>query len=206
MHLKRRTISKSWPIPRKGTKYLVVPSHDKENGIPLLLILRDLLGLAKDRKEVQNIINQKLVSVNGRTAKKANLSVLPLDIIEVGEKAYELTFSDNGKFEVRETARKEQILKVADKKILKNKKIQLNFLYGKNMISDEKINVGDSVILKEKKIIKILPMEKGKEVLIVAGKYKGQEGKIEKIENRMASISCKDKKIKIPVNNIMVVR
>ena len=206
MHAKRQTTSKFWPIPRKGTKYVVVPSHEKKNGVPLLIILRDMLKVTENRKEVRKILQEKLVHVNNKLIGKENFSVLPFDIIKLADKSYELVFSDKGKFEVRETTRKEMVLKVVGKKILKNKKIQINLLYGKNIISDEKVKVGDSVVIKEKKIAKILHLEKGKEVIIFAGKYKGKEGKIEKIENKMAMLECEKKKINIPIKNIMVIK
>lgn len=206
MHTKRQTISKFWPIPKKGTKYLVVPSHDKKNGIPLLIIIRDILKIAEDRREVKKILQARLVSVNEKIRKKENFSVLPFDIIKIGDKNYELIFSNKGKFEVRETTRKEMILKVIDKKILKNKRIQLNLLYGKNILADGKVNTGDSVIIKENKIIKILSLEKGREVVIFAGKYKGREGKIDKIEGKMAVLSYKNEKINVPIKNIMVLK
>jgi len=206
MHIKRQNIDKTLPIPRKGTKYVVVASHDAKNGVPLLIILRDILKIAENRKEVRRILQEKLVNLNNKQVRRENFSVLPFDLIKIGDKSYELGFSDKGKFEVKETSRKEMILKIIGKRILKNKKVQLNFLYGKNLISDEKVNIGDSAVIKEKKITEILRLEKGKEAAIFVGKYKGKRGTIEKIENKMAVLECGKKKINIPVKNIMVVK
>ena len=122
MYVKRQTVEKSWPIPRKGTKYIVVASHDKKNGLPLLIILREMLRVAKNRKEARKILNLGVVSVNDKIVRKENFSVLPFDIIKMGEKSYELVFSEKGKFKVEETTRKELTLKVVNKKILKGKK------------------------------------------------------------------------------------
>jgi small subunit ribosomal protein S4e len=206
MYMKRQTVNKSWPIARKGTKYLIVPSHEKKNGIPILIILRELLKIAGNRKEVKKILNQGLVSVNGKVIRKENLSILPFDLLKIGEKDYELSFSNKGKFTVKETKRKERVLKVVDKRTIKKKKIQLNLLYGKNIITDKKVNVGESVVLDEKKVVKVLPIEKGKSVVVFAGKYKGREGKIDKIENKIATISYEDKKINVPIKNVMVIK
>lgn len=206
MHNKRQTISKSLPIPRKGTKYIVVASHEKKNGIPLLIILRDMLKIARNRKEAKKILNSGAVSINDKIIKKENFSVLPFDILKIGEKNYELTFSDKGKFTIKETTKKEKILKVISKKILKKKKIQLNLMYGWNIIANEKVNVGDSVIIDKGKIIKIIPLEKGREAVIFAGKNKGRYGKISKLENKMASLSCENKTINVPAKNILVIK
>lgn len=206
MHIKRQTINKSLPIPRKGTKYIVVASHNKKNGIPLLIILRDILKIGENRREIKAILNSGAVFINDKVTKKENFSVLPFDILKVGEKIYELTFSDKGKFMVKESAKKEKILKVISKKILKKKKIQLNLMYGWNIITNEKVGTGDSVVVDKNKIVKIIPLEKGREAVIFKGKNKGKHGKIDKIENKIASLACENETINIPVENILVVK
>jgi len=204
MHAKRQTINKSWPIPRKGTKYVIVASHDKNRGIPLLVILRDILKLASNRREIRKILQDKLVSVNWKVRREENFAVLPFDILKIGEKNYELRFSEKGMLEAKETNRKDIILKVVDKKTLK-KKTQLNLLYGRNILTDKEVKVGDSVVIKEKKIEKVLNLEKGKEAIIFAGKYTGRKGKIDKIEEKTVFISSKDEKVNVPIKNIMVI-
>ena len=62
---------------------------------------------------------------------------------------------------------------------------------GFNVITNEKAKVGDSVILsfKENKIQKVIPIEKGKNVYVFAGKHIGNKGKVNEI------ISKRDKSI-----------
>ena len=134
MHLKRQEIGKAWPITRKGTKY-VITSHERRNGIPILIILREILKLSKNRREAREILKAGLISINGKIIRRENFSVLPFEKIKINEKNYELNFSKKGKFELKESKEKEErILKIINKKILKNKKIQLNLLFGKNII------------------------------------------------------------------------
>lgn len=210
MHVKRNTTEKSWPIPRKGTKYVVVASHNKKQGLPVLIILRNLLKIAKNKKEAKKILQEKKVLVNSKIVRKEELAVLPFDLIQIGGKDYELVFSERGKFILRETKRKEHILKIIGKKILKGKKVQLNLMYGKNILVDSKekakVRIGDSAVIENGKIIKVLPIEVGREAVILEGKYRGKEGKIEKIENAIAIILYKKEKINVPVKNILVVR
>ena len=42
MYLKRNCIGKFWPVPRKGTKYQAVATHDKNESIPLIVVARDI--------------------------------------------------------------------------------------------------------------------------------------------------------------------
>jgi len=208
MHLKIQNIPKSWPTKRKGKRYVVVASHDKNSGIPLLIIIRDLLKLAENRKEVKKILNSGEVSVNGKKRKEEKLSVLPGDIINIGNKIYHLSFSEKGKLIVEETKNLDKVFKIINKTLIKNKKIQLNLSQGKNILldKDEKLKTGDSIILKDNKISKIIPLEKGREVLLIKGKNKGKQGKIEEINEGTATISLKDKKIEIPTKHLIVIK
>ena len=58
-HLKRQNAPKSWPIPRKGTTFVVRPNFGFSKGIPLLIILRDMLKIAENKKEVKKAIYMK---------------------------------------------------------------------------------------------------------------------------------------------------
>lgn len=205
MHLKRQDTPKSWPIERKGTKYIVKPSHNKKNALPLLIVLRDMLKIARNRKEARQILSQGTVLINNIPIKNEDFSVLPFDSIKIGNKNYKLGFSEKGDFALKE-GEKEIILKVVGKKILKGGKMQLNLLYGKNIISEKKVSTGCSIAIKENKIVEILPLEKGREVIVFSGKYKGKEGKIEGLDKKIANISCKGKKINAPLKMVMVIK
>lgn len=206
MHLKRQKTSKAWPIARKGTKYVVVPSHNKKNGIPLLIILRDMLKIASNRKEACKILSSGSIFVNGKIRKKENFSVALFDILKISDKNYELALSEKGRFVLQDAGKKALTLKIIGKKILKNKKVQLNLLYGKNIVTNEKANIGDSAVFEGNKISTIIAFEKGKEAIVFAGKYKGRIGKIDKIEGKMAVISDKNEKINVRADSLMAIK
>ena len=46
-HMKRQTMPKSWPVPRKGNKYVVRPNFGNDKGLPILIMLRDILGVLR---------------------------------------------------------------------------------------------------------------------------------------------------------------
>lgn len=218
MHLKRQKVSKIWPVPRKGTKYLVVPSHNKKQGIPLLVLLRDVLKIAKNRKETKKILNEGKIIVNSRIRRDEKFPLVLFDILEIKSinKFYMLSISKNKKFILQEVNEKEKNLKtskVANKKILKKKIVQLNLMGGNNVLRDAsnaKINPNDSIILnmKENKIVKVLPLRKGSKVFVMKGKHAGNYGKIINIENKK-NIEIKldeEKKVKLNLENIIVVK
>ncbi len=159
MHLKRQKVPKNWPIPRKGTKYVVVTKGNLKQSVPVLVFLRDILKIAQNKKEVKKALYEGNILINSKKAKDVKQPVFFLDSVSVlpSKKHYKLGISKNGKFEaqeIKEQDSKNKITKVASKKKIKGNKTQVNFFDGKNIISDFKINTGDSAIVNfEKKEI-----------------------------------------------------
>jgi small subunit ribosomal protein S4e len=204
---------KSWPIARKGTKYVVRPSFGLNTGIPLLIVLRDMLKIAKNRKEVKKAIHEKKISINNKLSRDEKESVQLFDKVSLvfSKKYYKMNLSDKGKFileEIKEEDANQKIAKIINKKILKGKKIQINLSDGRNFISDIKCKVNDSVSIdfKNKKIKKCLPLEKSAKIVVVAGKHAGKRGSLIelKTERKMAELKINNKKMNILIKHIIV--
>ena len=213
-HLKRQAVSKKWPIPRKGTKYLVKPAAHENEGVPLLVLLRDILKVARTRKEVKKAIHDKNIIINTRIAKDEKHGLTLFDNITIvpSKKSYKLTLTPNGKFTVSEVSEKDaktKTVKIVDKTILKGKKVQLNLSDGRNILSEETSKTNDSVILdlEKKKISKILPLKEKIKAVVIAGKHAGKIGEITKIDNkhRMVGLKADSGEINILIKQMMVV-
>ena len=215
-HLNRQNIGKFWPIPRKGTKYLAVANYNKSDSIPLVVVVRDILKIVRNKKELQRLINEKRIEINHKEIKEANYPVSLFDVINLVDikKNYRATFSENKKMIFEEISDKEsesKIFKVLNKKILPGNRIQLNLMHGKNIISKEKVNTGDSLLLnlKNNSIIKIIKMEKGRNVFVIKGKHMGANGKMEDIRKRggktIAKIISEKSKINVWIKNIIAI-
>jgi len=216
MHLKRNNLGKFWPVPRKGTKFLARPLYNKKDAIPLSVVLRDILKLIKNKKELQRLINEKQIQINHKEIREVNYPVCLFDVINFPKlkKNYKALLSPNKKmiFEsVSEENSRTKVFKVINKKILPGKIKQLNLMNGKNIISKEKVNTGDSVVLnlKDNKIVKIVPMKKGEFVFVIKGKHAGHKGKIEEIIHRggkeVAKIISENKKVNVWTKNIIAI-
>jgi len=195
MHLKRQRVPNSWPVYRKGTKYIVRPGFSKENGIPLLIAVRDILNIAQNRKEVKRSIFLKQILVNNKQVRSEKNSLILFDVLSLVplKKHYRVGVSEKGKFEFKEIKEEEankKISKIIDKKTVKGKKTQLNLNGGGNVLSDIKCSVNDSVLinLKDKKIEKCLPLKENSNVLVFAGKHAGKKGKIKKIDTEKKTL------------------
>lgn len=213
-HLKRQKVPKNWPINRKGTTYVVRPNSNIGAGIPILIVLRDMLKVVQNRKEIKKAIHLKHILLNNKIVTDEKNSVLLFDIIELvpSKKYYRIEFSEKGKFkiiEIDEKAGNSKIAKVINKKILKGKKTQLNLIDGRNFISDLKCKVNDSVLinLKERRIEKCLLLKEGAKVIVFAGKHAGERGILNKIEleKKVVELVIGKKKIKVLIKQLMVV-
>jgi len=215
-HVNRQNIGKFWAVPRKGTKYLTVASHEKTDSIPLVVILRDVLKIIKNKRELKRLINEKQIQINYKKIRAVNYPVSLFDVINLipAKKNYKALLSKHKKMIFEEISDKDsetKIFKITNKKILAKGKIQFNLMHGKNIITKEKAKIGDSILLslKDNKIIKIIPMEKGKRAFVIKGKHAGHVGKIEDIVERggknIAKISSDEGKTNVWIKNIIII-
>jgi small subunit ribosomal protein S4e len=209
--MKRQMVPKNWPIPRKGTAFVVKPVSGE---IPILVVLRDILKIAQNRREVKKAIHMKNILLNGKAVKddKIGLSLFDTMTIVPSKKNYKIDLAQNGKFRIEEIDEKDaskKIVKIVNKKTLKNKKTQLNLSDGNNTLSDIKCNTNDSAVIdfKTKKIVKCLVLKEKANVVIFAGKHAGKKGAIEKLipERKMAKLKVEENSINVLIKQLMVV-
>lgn len=220
MYLKRQKVPKNWPVPRKGTTYVVKPNFSIQKGVPILIILRDMLKIAQNRKEVKKTINSKHILLNNKIVRDEKNVALLFDTIKIVplKKYYRLGLSEKGKFQIEEIKKDKannKVAKIINKKTLKGKRTQLNLSDGRNFVSDLKCKVSDSVLinLEKNKIEKCLSLDKKARVIVFAGKYSGERGTINKInsEKKMIELSINNgqenraKKANVLIKQLMVI-
>ncbi len=208
MHLKRQEAPIKWQLPRKGTKYVVVPRQNKENSVPLLILLRDNIKLAKTRKEAKIMLRNSLIKVNGRVRKDERFSVGFGDIIDAEKIRYRIFLTKTGKFYAKQIHSDglKKILRISGKKILNGGKIQLHFDDGRTIISNIDYKTNEFILfdLEKSRIIKKIELKKGKEVFIAGGKHLGDTGKIEAVDKSSVMLMINEKIKKIPIRQIRV--
>ena len=177
MHRKINEMPREWPFPRKGKKFITFASHNSENSLPLLYVLRDLLKFAKTRREVRKICLKKYIKINGVERIDPLFPVQNRDIITIEKikKNYILVLK-KGKFSLEEVDSKDaktNVVKIKGKKKLAKGKVQINLENGTNVLFSEACSCGDSVVFnfEKKKIEKILPLKKQANVEIIKGKH-----------------------------------
>jgi small subunit ribosomal protein S4e len=208
-HMKRGMAPKSWPISRKGTTFIAKPN---QKGMPVLVLLRDMLKIAQNRKEVKNAIHKNSLLLNGKSIKDEKDGVKLFDVITILplNQNYRLSLSKKGKFELQEIKEKEahsKIAKIINKTVLKGKKLQLNFNDGNNLISNIKCKVNDSALInfKDKKIEKCIELKEKSNAIVFAGKHSGESGVIQKIEAKTVELEAGNRIIKVLIKHLMVI-
>jgi len=193
MHQTRSNVTKRLPIKRKGTKYVAVASSHVNNSVPVVIAIRDMLNLAKTAKEVNEMIKAKVLKLNGKIVKDYHESIKLFNVLDA-EKTYKLTILPTGRFALEETKEKnDRLCKVVNRRLLGKGEIQLNLHDGTNLVSKDKINVGDSLYLDfSGKVKKHLKLEKGADAFIISGRYVGTIGKIEGINGKNVKIKFKE--------------
>jgi len=213
-HLKRQKAPKNWPIPRKGTAFVVTPNSNPHAGIPILVILRDILKIANNRKEVKKALHAKNILINNRAVRDEKNTAVLFDVITniPAKKHYKIVLSNKGKFDVKEINEKEannKVAKIIDKKTLKGKKTQLNLSDGRNFLSDIKCNVNDSVLIDfaKKTIEKCLTLKEKAKIIIFAGKHAGENGEVNKVihEKKIVEATIGKKKVNVLIKQLMVI-
>lgn len=195
MHLKRLAAPRSWKIERKKRKFVVRPTpgpHGGRESIPLLLVLRDILGYAETAREAKRILNEKRVLVDGKTRKDHRFPVGLMDVIEIPllKKAWIVLLDRRGRFVLQElpnTKAKSKLYKILDKTVVKGGDIQLNLHDGKNLLvrlkdpKGDKYKTKDTLVLdlNKNQVKEVIPFKKGNLAFVTGGAHRGEVARIE---------------------------
>jgi len=190
-----------WPILRKEYKWTVKPRpgpHPMEYSLPLLLIVRDVMGYASTSREARKLIAEGHFKVDGRVRKDYKYPVGFMDVIEVidtGE-AYRFIPYPVKFFKLQEIPREEASLKpvrIENKTTVRGGHIQLNLHDGRNVlvrvrdprnpVEDVYKTMGTLLITLPRQEVKgYLPLEEGNIALISGGRNVGRIGRIMNIQ------------------------
>ncbi|MBI2545575.1 30S ribosomal protein S4e [Candidatus Woesearchaeota archaeon] len=194
-HLVRISAPKTWPIKRKGITFIVKPrgSHPAEQGLPLLVVLRELLHFADTAREVKRLLHTEELLVDGRRVKDHKRIVGLFDVITIPKikENYRMHLNRQGKIAAMKVADANlKPCKIIGKTMVAGK-VQLNLHDGKNLFGDNSSKVGDTLLLEvpDQKIVQQLRLERGAAVYITKGKHLGSIGIVESISD--SGLVCK---------------
>jgi len=102
-HLKRLNAPKHWMLEKMGGTWAPRPStgpHKLRECLPLILILRNRLKYALTKKEVTQILMQRLIKVDGKVRTDSNYPVGFMDVISIEktDEHFRMLYDAKGRF------------------------------------------------------------------------------------------------------------
>ena len=182
-HLKRLAIPRSWPIPRKTTIWVTRPragAHSLERSIPLNIIIRDVLGVARSTREVSRILHLGLAKVDGRVVKDLRRGVGLMDVLTLGEENYRCILDTNGRLRYRlisATDAEWKVCRIEGKTTVNRGITQLHLHDGRNILVEDALEhkPGDSlkISLPNQEILDHIKFAEGTRCMLVGGLHTG---------------------------------
>lgn len=190
-HMKRLAAPKTWPVRRKGLKFVTKPvpgPHSLVAGMPLSLLLREVLNYAGTTSEVKKILNTSEVKIDGKARKDFRFPIGLFDTIEFAgiNEYHRVTLNRKGKLDLIKIDKEESLLKpckIIGKNMVKGK-IQLSLFDGKSIFADNSsYKVGDTLLLSlpGQKINNHLKLDKKSTIFLTGGSHIGEIGNVEDI-------------------------
>jgi len=201
-HLKRKPAPKSWHIHKKEFVWAPKPvpgPHPISSCIPLTLIVRDILGFAKTRKEAKIVISQGKLKVDGKIQREERFPAGLMDVVSIPEikGTYRVLPSRTGlKLHPIEASEADfKLCRIENKTIVKGGHAQLNLHDGTNLLLrvKESQSVEKSayetlgtlkISIPDREVLEYIKLAEGVYALIISGKNAGRHGKIVGIEER----------------------
>lgn len=198
-HMKREKTPPFWPVHRKEHVWALRPTpgpHPIEASIPLLVILRDLLGYAKTRKEAKRLIKEGRILIDGRSRRDERFPVGLMDVVEIPDtdEAYRMLPIRGRRFTlhpIEDEEREFKLCRIIGKTTLKGGRTQLNLHDGRNIhLSDgeDEYRVNDvlKLAIPKQEIIDFIRFEPGVLALVVGGRSMGAVGKLKEIGSELS--------------------
>jgi small subunit ribosomal protein S4e len=201
-HLKRRPAPNFWPIHRKEYRWVVKPGagpHRAAASLPLLVILRDMLNVARTRREVDVILEGANVKVDGVVRKRDDYPVGLMDVLEIPalNKVYRV-LPQLGKglrlHSIKPDEKGFKLCKIVNKTTVAGGNIQLNLHDGRNHIvqvvdpkkpTEDVYKANDllKVGLLSQEVLGHLAFEPGVIALVERGRNVGRWGEVVRVSN-----------------------
>ncbi len=189
-HQKRISAPENYPVERKEGAYVVKAQgpHPEDKGVPLGVVVRDVLGYADDLSEVESLLSKGKILVNGRERKNARSTVGFMDVIGFPDidEHYRVLVTGEGYFlhEVEDGEEELKIARVSGKTTLKGGETQLNLDDGNNIRSEEDYGTKGSVLVTAPglDIEEEAGFEEGNLAYIRGGKHTGRIAEIQDIK------------------------
>lgn len=189
-HQKRMSAPRNYPVERKDGAYVVKAQgpHAQEEGVPLVVVLRDAMEYADSMEEAEDVLNARKVRVNGRVRTNPRSTVGFMDVIafpDIDEYVRVLVDKDGFRLqEITASGAETKLARVDDKTTLKGGVTQLNLASGDNIETGDDYDTRSTLVLSlpEMEIEEEIPLEEGNIAYVRGGKHVGEVAEVVDVE------------------------
>ena len=192
-HQKRLSVPNSWPVERKTETFTIKAGAGPhgEAGVPLLIVLRDVLGYADTRKEARYALDQDSVLINGTPVSDEERPVGMFDILAFAEREeyYRVFPGEGGRLSLTAIdagAAGSKLGKVVEKRHVPGGDVQLTLHDGRTLVVNDETDYdgGDSVVVSNdnSEVVAHFEYEEGALVTAVDGEHAGEVGTVDAIQ------------------------
>ena len=191
-HQKRLSVPNSWPVERKENTFTVKADAGPhgESGVPLLIVLRDVLSYVDSRKEARYALNQDAVLVNGDAISDEARPIGMFDILAFPsrEEYFRVFPGEGGRLAltpIDEDAASSRLGKLTGKQQVSGGEFQLTLHDGTTLQVEDAsdYSVNDSLVIgnEDKDVVAHFTYEEGALVTAVDGQHAGEIGEVDEI-------------------------
>merc|ERR1719226_151986 len=199
-HMKRLAAPKSWMLDNLGGVYSVRPNsgpHRLRESMPLAIFLRNRLKYALTAKEVETILKQRLIKIDGKVRTDPKFPAGFMDVVQIDKTGenFRLIFDIKGRFTVHRITAQEAKYKLCKVREVKTGPNAVPYLYttdGRTIrYPDPIIKVYDSiqVDIATGKIQDTIKFDSGNLCMVTGGRNTGRVGTIMSRERHPGSLT-----------------
>jgi small subunit ribosomal protein S4e len=192
-HQKRLAVPNSWPVERKEETYTTKAAAGPhgEAGVPLLIVLRDVLSYVDSKKEARYALDQDSVLINGDAVSDVRRPVGMFDILAFREREeYYRVFPDEGGrlslTPIDADSAGSKLGKIVGKTQIPGGDTQLALHDGETLLVEDAsaYDTNDSIVVSndDGEIVAHFTYEEGALVTAVRGAHAGRIGTIDEIQ------------------------
>merc|ERR1712223_2109591 len=188
-HMKRLAAPKSWMLDKLGGVYSVRPNsgpHRLRESMPLAIFLRNRLKYALTAKEVETILKQRLIKIDGKVRTDPKFPAGFMDVVQIDKTGenFRLIFDTKGRYIIHRITNEEASYKLCRVKSLQLGKCNIPFLVthdGRTIrYPNPDCKVGDTVegAINSGKIQNWVKFDSGNLCMVTGGRNLGRIGTI----------------------------
>jgi small subunit ribosomal protein S4e len=219
--LKRQLAPRFWQVNRKSTRFILntMPGpHTRKFSYPIGVVLRDLLHVCSNVREVKRSLNKGLISVDGKMIRHPNFPIGLMDTLEIKPSNQSYRFvPSNGiplyPIKINSDEKNLKLEKIKSKVTSKENLYQYCLHDGRTFLSKESYNVNDTCLIDLPKfgIKNHVELKEGCTVIVTRGENAGNIGKVEEIKSGSFSlpkrvlVSMGEKTVELPIDIVMAI-